>query len=458
MTTEIVAPPVPARGLGDPGFRADHGVELAYAAGAMANGIACEELVIALGRARLLATFGAAGLAPQRVDAAIARVAEALPDGPYAFNLIHSPGEDALERAVVDLYLAREVRTIEASAFLRLTPHVVRYRAAGLERAPDGRVLARNRVIAKVSRREVATQFLSPAPLPIVRGLVEAGLVTEEQAHLAAHVPLADDITVEADSGGHTDNRPLVVLLPSIMQLRDELHERHGFARPPRVGAAGGIGTPAAVAAAFAMGAAYVVTGSINQACVEAGTSLHVRTLLAEADYADVAMAPAADMFELGVDVQVLKRGTLFPMRARRLHELYERHASLEEIPAAERDRLERQLFGRSLETVWEETVAYFAARDPEQIRRAEQDPKRRMALVFRWYLGLTSGWANTGEPGRELDYQVWCGPAMGAFNDWARGTRFEAPEGRRVADVAHALMEGAAELLQRRRPAPSAW
>ena len=33
---------------------------------------------------------------------------------------------------------------------------------------------------------------------------------------------------------------------------------------------AGGIATPAAVSAAFAMGAAYVVTGSINQSCVEA--------------------------------------------------------------------------------------------------------------------------------------------------------------------------------------------
>ena len=32
---------------------------------------------------------------------------------------------------------------------------------------------------------------------------------------------------------------------------------------------------------------------------------------------ADVSMAPAADMFEMGVQLQVLKRGTLFPMQAR---------------------------------------------------------------------------------------------------------------------------------------------
>jgi PfaD family protein len=447
-----VAPPLPAERLGDPAFRAQHGVDLAYAAGAMANGIASEELVVAMGRAGLLASFGAAGLVPRRVEEAIARIQRELPHGPYAFNLIHSPSEDALERAAVDLYLAHGVRTIEASAYLQLTPHVVRYRVAGLEEVPDGTVDARNRVIAKVSRREIAQLFLSPAPEPILRELVAAGAIDERAARLAERVPLADDVTVEADSGGHTDNRPLVVVLPSLIALRDELQALHRYPQPPRVGAAGGIATPAAVAAAFAMGAAYVVTGSINQACVEAGTSAHVRGLLAEAGYADVAMAPAADMFELGVQLQVLKRGTLFPMRARKLYELYRTYDSLEQIPAAERERLERQLFGRSLATVWEETAAYFAERDPEQIERAADDPKRRMALVFRWYLGHASRWANVGEPGRELDYQVWCGPAMGAFNDWARSTPFAAPERRRVAEVGRALMEEAALLTRIRQ------
>ncbi len=46
---------------------------------------------------------------------------------------------------------------------------------------------------------------------------------------------------------------------------------------------------------------------------------------------------------------------------------------------------------------------------------------------MFRWYLGLSSRWANAGEAGRQLDYQVWCGPAMGAFNEWAKGSFLEA-------------------------------
>ena len=82
------------------------------------------------------------------------------------------------------------------------------------------------------------------------------------------------------------------------------------------------------------MGAAYLVTGSVNQSCVEAGTSDAVRRMLAQAQQADVAMAPAADMFEMGVKVQVLKRGTLFAMRAARLYELYRTHEGLDRHPA----------------------------------------------------------------------------------------------------------------------------
>lgn len=443
-----VPPLVPAQ-LGSAAFRADYGVRYAYAAGAMANGIASTDLVIAMGRAGLLASFGAAGLVPGRVEAAIQQIQAALPAGPYAFNLIHSPSEEALEQRAVELYLQYGVATVEASAFLALTPHIVRYRVAGLGRNPDGSITVANRVIAKVSRREVATQFMQPAPASLLQPLVAQGLISALQAELAAQVPMADDITVEADSGGHTDNRPLVCLLPSILALRDEIEARHGYARPLRVGAAGGIGTPAAALAAFMLGADYVVTGSINQACVEAGASEHSRRLLAQAGMADVMMAPAADMFEMGVKVQLLKKGTLFPLRAQRLYELYKTYDSLDAIPAGERSKLESQIFKQSLANIWRATEAFFAERDPSQIQRAHDNPKRKMALVFRWYLGLSSRWSNTGEPGRELDYQIWCGPAMGAFNDWVRGSYLEDSAARRVADVGEQIMRGAAYLYR---------
>ena len=339
------------------------------------------------------------------------------------------------------------VTVIEASAFLGLTESVVRYRAAGLSLAQDGTVLRKNRIIAKVSRREVAAKFMEPAPEKLLASLLSVGKITAEQARLARLVPLADDVTVEADSGGHTDNRPLVSLLPSMLALRDEIQAKYQFPIPVRIGAAGGIATPASVAAAFALGAAYIVTGSVNQACRESGASQHTRNLLAKAAMTDVIMAPSADMFEMGVRVQVLKAGTLFPMRAAKLYEMYTRYDFVESIPIDERDKIEKQIFGRTLDDVWQETVRFFNERDPEQIAKAEANPKKKMALIFRWYLGLSSRWSNRGEPGREMDYQIWCGPAMGAFNDWVRGTYLEEAGNRSVVDISRHLLEGGAYL-----------
>ena len=440
---------LPPGQLGDSTFRQDYNLKYAYKTGAMANGIASEALVIAIGKAGLLGSFGAAGLVPSRVLQAIEHIQGELRRESYAFNLIHSPNEEALEAGAVKLYLERGVHVVEASAFLALTEHIVHYRVAGLSPGEDGNVKINNKVIAKISRKEVAAHFMQPAPERFLQLLLEKGKITPEQAALAVRVPMADDITVEADSGGHTDNRPLVALLPSIIQLRDELQEKHQFDQKIRVGAAGGISTPASALAAFMMGAAYIVTGSVNQACIEAGTSEHVRKLLGTVASTDVMMAPASDMFEMGVELQVLKRGTLFGPRAKKLYDYYLRYKSIEEIPAEERQKMEQQVFQRPLEDVWQDCIEFFRNRDPEQIERAEGNPHRKMALIFRWYLGLSSNWANAGTQGRAQDYQIWCGPAMGAFNDWVKGTYLEDYKNRNAADVAEQIMQGAAYLYR---------
>lgn len=442
-------PPLSPQQLGDPTFLACHGVKYAYMTGAMAGGIASEELVIALGRERILGAFGTGGLPPHRVEAAIQQIQQALPQGPYAFNLLHNPAEPAMEWSAVELYLKHGVHTVEASAFLDLTPSIVYYRVAGLSLNAANQIEIGNRVIAKVSRQEVATKFMQPAPAKILQDLVNRGVISQQQAALAAHVPMADDITVEADSGGHTDNRPLVCLLPAMLALRDRIQSQYSYTTPVRIGAAGGIATPLSALSAFMMGAAYVVTGSINQSCIEAGTSDHTKQLLAQAQMADVMMAPAADMFEIGVKLQVLKKGTMFPLRAQKLYDIYKAYGSIEEIPAAEREKLERQIFHKSLDEVWQGTRQYLTERSPKKLERALNNPKLKMALIFRWYLGLSSRWSNMAEKGREIDYQIWCGPAMGAFNEWAKNTYLAKPQHRKVTDLAFHLMIGSAYLYR---------
>jgi trans-AT polyketide synthase/acyltransferase/oxidoreductase domain-containing protein len=444
-----ILPAVPPASLGDRTFLRDHNLRYPYVAGAMANGIGSCEIVETLSREGMLGFFGAAGLPPERVAAAVERLQTRLGDQPFGVNLIHSPNEPRLESEIAELYLRRGVRLVEASAYLDLTLPLVKYRVAGIRRDSDGQPLAVNRIIAKVSRVEVATKFMSPPPERFLRELQQQGFLTPEQVQLASRVPMAQDVTAEADSGGHTDNRPAITLIPTLLALRDRLQKHYDYRKPLRVGAAGGIATPASAAAAFAMGASYIVTGSINQACVESGSSDLVREMLAQAEQADVTMAPAADMFEMGVKVQVLKRGTMFPMRAAKLYDLYRTYPNLEAIPTAERNQLEKNIFRMSFQEVWQQTRSYFEHRDPAQIHKAEVDPKHKMALVFRWYLGQSSRWANQGIAERKLDFQIWCGPAMGAFNEWTRGSFLEDPKQRQVAIVAKNLLYGAALTLR---------
>lgn len=445
----LTVPAIEFHQLGDPNFLEFYGIKYAYMTGAMAQGIASEEMVITLGKANILSSFGAGGLSLARVEAAIHKIQQALHNKSYAFNLLHSPSEPAIERRLINLYLQHQVRIVEASAFLDLSDNIVYYRAAGLSLNSANQIEINNKIIAKVSRQEIAIKFLQPAPTKILTQLVEQGLISELQANLAAKIPMADDITIEADSGGHTDNRPLVCLLPYILELRDEIQRKYNYEKPVRIGVAGGISTPQSALASFMMGAAYIVTGSINQSCIEAGTSEYTKKLLSEAEMTDVMMAPAADMFEMGVKLQVLKRGTLFPLRAQKLWELYRNYNSIAEIPPDEIEKLEKQILRKTISEIWQETSTYLSQRNPEKLSKATNNPKIKMALIFRWYLGLSSRWSNTGEKGREIDYQIWCGPAMGSFNNWVRGSYLADINNRRVVDIADQIMTGAAYLYR---------
>ena len=448
-------PPLYPEWLGDRSFNEVHGTRFPYVQGAMANGIATAEMVAEMARAGMLGFYGAAGLDPDRVRREVTWLKNTLGSGdvaagevPWGSNLIHSPNEPSIEASVAELYLELGVRRVSASAYMALTKPIVRYAYTGIFQDAEGRIHRRNAVFAKISRPEVAARFMQPPPQAMLDQLVQEGGLTADEARLARQVPVAEDYIVESDSGGHTDNRPLTALFPSIRVLRDQMVRDHGYVRPIRLGAAGGIGTPDAAAAAYALGADFILTGSVNQACVESGLSETGRKLLCQAGLADVVMAPAADMFEMGVEVQVLRRGTMFGVRARKLYELYRAHPSLDAIPATERTQVEKMLKS-SFDGAWASTRAFWMGRDPHEVTKAERDPKHLMALVFRSYLGQSSRWAIAGVPDRAVDYQIWCGPAQGAFNAWAKRSFLEAAENRTVVQVARNLLEGATVLTR---------
>ncbi|MCF2860140.1 PfaD family polyunsaturated fatty acid/polyketide biosynthesis protein [Pseudoalteromonas sp. SMS1] len=436
--------------LGSADFCKDYCIKYAYLAGGMYRGIASKELVIALAHAGFMGFLGTGGRSIKDIEQDILQIQNSLNEQQaYGMNLVANLDAPDLELATIDLYLKYGIRCIEAAAFIRMTPALVLYRLQGLYKDQHGTVKAKNKIIAKLSRPEVAAQFLSPAPMHIVQQLFALGKISPEQVELSQSVFMCDDICVEADSGGHTDRGLPSVLLPSIQNLRDQKQQQYGFDHKPRVGLGGGIGTPASAAAAFMMGADFILTGSINQCTVEAGTSDLVKSMLQEINVQDTDYAPAGDMFESGAKVQVLKKGVFFAARANKLYQLYQQYDSLESLPDKVQTQLQEKYFNLSFDDVWAHTKQYLLASNRAQdIARAEQDSKYKMARIFRWYFSHSMKQAFAGNEHSRVNFQVHTGPALGAFNQWVKGTELEPWQNRYVAQIAEKLMQDTAALL----------
>lgn len=435
--------------LGSRAFCDTFGLRYPYLCGGMYQGISSADMVVRMGQAGMLAFLGAGGLRTMDIAAAIADIQSRLPEGaPFGVNFIAHLNHPHLEDELTDLLLAKGVRTIEASAFMEVSPALVRYRAHGIEGRDGQRIETRNRIIAKVSRPEVAAQFLAPAPERILDRLLECGAINADQAELLRLVPMADAICVESDSGGHTDQGMPFTLIPAVLRLRDRMNGRFSRFGRVHVGAGGGIGTPEAAAAVLVLGAEFLLTGSINQCTVEARTSDAVKDMLEGMAAQDTAYAPSGDMFELGSKVQVLKKGVFFPARAEKLAALYRQHDSLEAIDSATRRQIEERFLRQSFEDVYGDIRQSYP---PSDIERAERLPKHRMALVFKRYFKDASRFALNGLLERKVDFQIHCGPALGAFNQWMDGSDLASWRNRHVDAIALRLLDETAALLNGR-------
>lgn len=446
-------PAITGETLGSAMFRKRYGLRYAYIAGAMYRGIASADLVIRMGRAGMLSYFGVGGLSIDAIERTIRAIKAQLgATDPWGMNLLAEATKSNFERQVVDLYLRHAVRNIEAAAFVQMTPALVYFRLRGLRESENGQVVCDHNILAKASHPEVARAYMSPAPSHIVAKLVSDGAITPKQAALAQRVPMSHDICVEADSGGHTDGGIPTVLLPAMLHLRQEVSAIHRYDEPICMGLAGGIGDPSAAAAAFVMGADFVLTGSINQCTVEAGTSDQVKDALQDLDIQDTDYAPAGDMFESGARVQVMKKGVFFPARAQKLFNLFMQYESLEQIPEGVQNQLQKNYFGKTLDEVWSETAAYLRAQGrDDDVAAAESIPKRKMAHTFKWYFAHTMELALTGNMAGKVNFQVHTGPALGAFNRWVKGTDKESWRNRRADEIGKALMEETARFLEQR-------
>lgn len=444
--------PLSPEALGSGDFLERYGIKYAYASGGMYKGIASVDLVIAMAKARLMSFFGAGGLTQDIVERSIVEIKNALDHGhSFGVNLLPDYKNPQQELERVKLLLKHQVRFIEAAAYMSITPALVLYCLKGIHRNSAGKLVAPNTILAKISHPKVAEIFLQPAPAAIVEKLVEQAYLTKSEAALAQYVPIAKDICVEADSGGHTDSGNPSVIFPAIKRLAIYAQSYHRYLQPIGVGLAGGIGSPDSALAAFMLGADFIMTGSINQCTPEAGTSIAVKDLLQAMDVYDTSYAPAGDMFETGAKVQVLKRGVLFAARANKLYQIYLQYPSLDSLPKSVQDQIKKILFNQSIETIWVKVESYLAKTKPQHLQRVKNNPKQKMAAVFRWYFMETTRLALEGDCHKQVDFQIHTGPALGDFNQWLKGGDYEAWQTRHVAMIAELLMNSCAELVSQR-------
>ena len=438
--------------LGNPVFQKRYGCKWNYFAGSMYRGISSEGFVISMSKARLLSFYGSAGFNAEELEPRIQHLQSGLgADAPYGMCLLADLNDPEEEMRQAGLFIKYRVPVIEAAAYSDLTLPLVYCRLKGIYQKA-GRIVRPRRIIAKCSRLEVARRFLSPPPKDMVNQLLASGAINKEEAELSQHIPMADDLAVEADSGGHTDQGVAFALIPAVISLKEEKMKQYPYREPIMIGCGGGIGTPESAASAFMLGADFIFTGSINQCTVESGAADAVKEILNRVSLHDTTVTIAGDMFEIGAKAQVVKKYTRFSTRANRLYQLSKQFNSLDAIPAAVRHEIETQYFKRTFAQVWERVCEYKNRKNPNQIREAQENPRLKMILIFKWYFAHCNKVTLRGDETERDNFLIYCGPALGSFNQWVRGTPYESWKNRHVDKVTELLMSSACETIKTRR------
>jgi trans-AT polyketide synthase/acyltransferase/oxidoreductase domain-containing protein len=437
--------------LGSITFCERYNTSYAYVAGGLHMGIASIEMVKRMANSQMLSFLGTKGRAISEINRDIERLQEQLiKEKSFGVNLYHNILEPNKEIELVNSLLERGITIIEAGGFSQITLALAYFRIAGLERKDDQSIECKNQIIAKISRPEVAEGFMKPVPERLIKRLLDNGWITQDQAEMAREIPLSGDICTEADPGGVTYRSSAFVLFPSIKSLRNQIQQQYKYKDPIHLGISGGIGTPEAAVSAFIMEADFILTGSINQCTVESCLSPIAKDLLQNSDVQDTAYIPDEELFEIGIQAQVLKKGVLFATRGKKLYELYQRYDSLEDIPNDVREQLEVKYFKKTLPEVWEIIRQEFVERDEiSQIESIEERPKKKMATIFKYYLRQANQYALEGTMEEQANFQIQTGAALGAFNQWVKGTSLEVWQNRHVDQIGIKIMETAENLMQ---------
>jgi trans-AT polyketide synthase/acyltransferase/oxidoreductase domain-containing protein len=411
----------------------------------MYGGIASKELVTKMANSDFLSFLGAGGISIENIQKAIDYIKKNAPTKVFGVNVLYNHLISEKEMDIVDLLLKNNINYLEAAGFKCATLPLVKYRLSGVRRI-NNEILIPNKVFLKASRISVVEEFVSPISDSFIDALIADNTITKEQAILAKKIPLADAVIIEADSAGHTDSRSALAIFPAIKKICEKLYNQYSYDNRINIGLAGGLGTPESIAAAFVLGADFIMTGSINQCTVESGAPDIVKDLLSQCDIEDTEICPTGDMFATEAKIQVLKKGTLFPFRAKKLHYYNLLYNSIEDFPDALVKDLEKNYYGESIP----EILSSMQKKVPfDKFEELANNPKKKMEALFILYFYQSVKNAYNGNINDKINFQIHCGPAMGAFNFYIKDSPFEIWENRHVDQIAIKLLMDTCQVLK---------
>lgn len=415
-----------------------YGLFYPYVAGSMGNGISAANLVVRMAQKHLLAFIGTNGSFYDTIASTVREVRNALTKK-QLFGIGLCPGEK--EKKLIELCLAEEIPVIECASYINVSKELVYYKIKGMKKLENGEVFFQNRILVKLSRPEVLRNFISPVPTRLIEELYAEGRITMHEAQLIKNHPTADDVCILTDPAGQTEQYSMISALPTMLEIRDEFKKKYDYSEYIHIGTGGEIGTPKAIAAAFLLGAEFVLTGSINQCTVEAQTSELVKDMLQKVEIQDTNIVMANDFSGLSIKANVLRKGTLYCARANKLYELYRTYNRLEEISPQEREHIENNYFKTSFSEILGEM-------EDDNDTKTITSNKAQLMKVLRWYEKNACKWAIEGNKENKVNFLIYTSRSIGAFNNWVKWTELESWRNRHVDEIAIKLMKDAKEYL----------
>jgi NAD(P)H-dependent flavin oxidoreductase YrpB (nitropropane dioxygenase family) len=247
----------------------------------------CRDVVAAVSRAGGVGVYGALGRTADQLDMELTWIEEQIGDLPYAVDIVLPA--TSLDRDRDEAGLQAELESMIPQRHRDFVEEVLTRHGAGP--LPEGEARSTERIGNSAAERALVdvvvghrprmlVNALGPMPKDVVdrahdAGMLAGGLVGSP-AHAARQLANGVDVIVAqgTEAAGHTGQISTMVLVPQVVDI----------AAPAPVLAAGGIGSGRQVAAALALGAAGVWTGSIWLTVDEADTDPVLKERLLAAD------------------------------------------------------------------------------------------------------------------------------------------------------------------------------